>query len=149
MKILKLISTTTLTVAISSTGWAQATDPNPDYSAAPEPMISHQMPWMQGGMPMMDPQARREMMQQRQQRMADGYSMPPRGGYRGMMMDPEMQRNMMQWRHSAGDTQDGMKNPQMMQRMMYMRQQHMQQMEKRLANIESLLKELVELQKQQ
>lgn len=41
----------------------------------------------------------------------------------------------------------GMMNPQMKQQMMAMRQQHMHRMEERLANIEALLKELVEMQK--
>lgn len=42
----------------------------------------------------------------------------------------------------------GRMHPQMMQQMMTMRQQHMQTMETRLANIEALLQQLVELQKQ-
>ena len=41
----------------------------------------------------------------------------------------------------------GMRRPQMRQQMMAMRQQHMQTMETRLANIEALLQQLVELQK--
>lgn len=143
MNTFKLISTATLAMAISSTAWAQGAEPDADYSAAPDdPMMMQQMPWMKGGM-------RREMMQHRQQMMSDGYGMPGRGGYRGMMMDPEMHRNMMQRRQSDGGMPGGMKNPRMMQNMMSMRQQHMQQMEKRLANIEALLEELVELQKQQ
>lgn len=47
-----------------------------------------------------------------------------------------------------GAQQGGMMNPQMMQNMMAMRQKHMQTMETRLANIEALLRQLVELQKQ-
>ncbi len=42
---------------------------------------------------------------------------------------------------------EGMMNPEKMKGMMEMRQKHMQTMEQRLANIEALLKELVELEK--
>ena len=47
-----------------------------------------------------------------------------------------------------GNQQGGMMNPQMMHNMMAMRQKHMQTMETHLANIEGLLRQLVELQKQ-
>jgi len=41
----------------------------------------------------------------------------------------------------------GMMSPEKMKSMMQMRQKHMRTMEQRLANIEALLKELVELEK--
>jgi len=69
-----------------------------------------------------------------------GGTMPMAPGQGGMMgkgampmMDPQ---------------QGGMMNPQMMKNMMAMRQKHMQTMETHLANIEALLRQLVELQKQ-
>jgi hypothetical protein len=71
----------------------------------------------QGGMPMMDPQRRDYMMQMRQHRMQNM-------NQRGMMKEDMMKQEMKQ-----------------------MRKQHMKNMEERLANIEKLLGELVELQK--
>jgi hypothetical protein len=71
----------------------------------------------------------------------------------GMMMDPHMMQ-MMMGHHQAdqhqhhnmspmGEGMGGMMDPEMMQK----RQQHMSNMEQRLANIEALLTKLVELQK--
>jgi hypothetical protein len=72
------------------------------------------------------------------------------GKNHGMMMDPHMMQMMMMMGHhqnhnsTMNGAMGGMKmNPEMMQ----MRQQHMSNMEQRLANIEALLEKLVELQK--
>ena len=79
-------------------------------------------------------------------------NMPMMGGNAGQM--PMMQ--YPQGQNQAAPGQPGqmpmyqygyMMNPQMMQYMVGMNQQHMQVMEQRLANIEALLKQLVELQK--
>ena len=51
------------------------------------------------------------------------------------------QGNCMGGRHM------GMMNPKMMQQKMAMKQAHMKKMEAHLANIEALLRELVEMQK--
>ncbi len=59
----------------------------------------------------------------------------PQGMPRGMMMGRGMPMRGQRM---------GMMNPQMMGGMMQMKQQHMQRMEQHLANIESLLRELVE-----
>lgn len=74
-------------------------------------------------------------------------------GNHGMMMDPHMMQMMMghyqmgqHQQHntsSMGGGKDDMMNPEMMQK----RQQHMENMEQRLANIEALLTRLVEQQK--
>jgi len=69
-------------------------------------------------------------------------------GHSGMQMDSSMDMSMMgekecdQMGGMKHDKMDGMKN------MMEMRRQHMQTMEDRMANIEKLLQQLVELQKQ-
>ena len=79
-------------------------------------------------------------------------NMPMMGGAAGQM--PMM--GYPQGQNQAAPGQPGqmpmyqygyMMNPQMMQYMVGMNQQHMQVMEQRLANIEALLKQLVELQK--
>ena len=70
-----------------------------------------------------------------------------------MMQGQPGHRPMMAGRQGEmpmpGGPHAGMMNPQMMQNMMAMKQQHMQVMETHLANIESLLAHLVELQKKQ
>ena len=77
--------------------------------------------------------------------------MPMAGGRMPMMGGPQGRMPMM---HGQGEEMPmmggpgGMLNPQMMQQMMAMRLQHMQTMETHLANIEALLQQLVELQKQ-
>ena len=70
-------------------------------------------------------------------------------GKQGMMRDPHMMQMMMMMGHhqhhdsAMNGAMGGMAtNPEMMQ----MRQQHMSNMEQRLANIEALLEKLVELQ---
>lgn len=60
---------------------------------------------------------------------------------RGSPMMGRGQGNRMGGRHM------GMMNPQMKQQMMAMKQAHMRKMEGHLANIEALLRELVEMQK--
>lgn len=72
--------------------------------------------------------------------MMQGGNMPMQGGQPGMGMMP----GMMQ-----GGKGMGMMNPEHMQKMMAMKQEHMQKMEQHMANMEALLKELVELQKAQ
>jgi len=65
-----------------------------------------------------------------------------------------MMQNMMRMRqgqmggsHMGMGRHGGMKNPQMMQNMMQKKHLHMTQMEQHLSNIESLLTELVEMQR--
>ena len=67
---------------------------------------------------------------------------PPMEGMPGDMMQHRRHHKMMQQRMM------GKRGGQMKRRMMQQRMQHMRRMEERLANIESLLQELVELQKQ-
>jgi hypothetical protein len=77
--------------------------------------------------------------------MGNYQGMPMMGNQRGMMGTQQgsmpMMRNQQGNMPMMGDRQG------MMQAMMSMRQQHMQQMENRLANIEALLRELVAIQK--
>lgn len=69
-------------------------------------------------------------------------------GHSGMQMGSSMDMSMMGEKECG--QMGGMKHGKMegMKNMMEMRQQHMQTMEDRLANIEKLLQQLVELQKQ-
>lgn len=159
MKAINILTTSAL-LLISSTGWAQQGNPqNMDSSTmpmsgymqhgpamSPQQMEEMRQQRMQRQEMMMDSVMRQNMMQMRQQRMAEGGYMPMMGGRNGqMMMDPVMRQNMMQMRQQqmGQGMQGGMMNPQMMQ----MRQEHMNRMEQRLANIESLLQQLVEQQK--
>ncbi len=107
----------------------------------------------------MDPQQMEAMRQQRMRMMQQGQGMP--GGPQGDM-DPRMMQNMQMMRQQrmqmmqgggpgmqrgpGSQHQSGMMPP-MMQNMMKKRDQHWQQVEQRLANIEALLQQLVDLQK--
>ena len=120
---LKLLSTATIAVLISTSSWAASDSSTADPSA---------MPMTQGcagGM------------------MADGQS------HKMPMMDMQMMHGMMHQMQAMGNLHDqghahgqnqGMGNMMMNPKMMQMRMQHMADMEQSLKNIESLLTELVE-----
>lgn len=115
-------------------------------------------PWQQQGMPAGQPMDPRQMdMMRRQQMMQGGPAMGP--GPQGGMMDPQMMQMMRQQRMQMmqsggpgmqggpGSQHRGGMMPPMMQQMMKQRDRHWQQVEQRLANIENLLQQLVDLQK--
>ena len=126
------------------------------------------MPMMGRGRGMMDPQMRQQMeemrrqhMQQMMQSQAEGGQSP---GPQGWMMGPGMMQNMPQTsagpgasgpagmpggcggmgHHGKGDMGQ---RQEMKKKMMEAKQQHWQAMEQHLANIEALMREMVELQK--
>lgn len=133
MNKLKSLRTAAIILLFSSTAWA-ATD-NETHDPSDMPMMNEENTGMMmtpemmasgqhQNMPMMDPQMM-HMMMHGMSGMGHGhgqnYGMPMmNGGKGGMMMNPQM---------------------------MQMRKQHMANMEQRLENIESLLSQLVELQK--
>lgn len=139
MNKLKSLQTAAIIMLLSSTAWA-ATD-NETHDPSDMPMMNEENTGM-----MMTPEMMEKMMASGQHQ-----SMP--------MMNPQMMHMMMHGMsgmgHGYGHGQnygmpmmnggkgDMMMNPQMMQ----MRMQHMANMEQRLKNIESLLSQLVELQK--
>ncbi len=110
----------------------------------------------------MNPQ-QMEMMRRQQMMQQGGPGMGP--GHQGGMMDPQMMQMMRQQRMQMmqqgdpgmaggpgmqggpGSQHRGGMMPPMMKEMMKKRDRHWQQVEQRLANIESLLQQLVELQK--
>ena len=134
MSTFKLLSTTAIVILISTSAWAtedvnkQAPSTMPMMPEASGMMMDPKM--MEQMMPMMNMQMMQRMMQHmdameqnqnQNQRHGKDHGMPMMGGGMGNMM----------------------MNPQMMQ----MRMQHMANMERRLQNIESLLSQLVEMQK--
>jgi hypothetical protein len=139
MNKLKSLQTAAIIMLLSSTAWA-ATD-NETHDPSDMPMMNKENTGM-----MMTPEMMEKMMASGQHQ-----NMP--------MMNPQMMHMMMHGMsgmgHGYGHGQnygmpmmnggkgDMMMNPQMMQ----MRMQHMANMEQRLKNIESLLSQLVELQK--
>ena len=168
MKIVNNFTTTAIALLISTSVWADenaqssVTPGAMDNSAPMDPVMMQNMmkmrqqqmnqggnmPMMHGGNnQMMDPVMMQNMMRMRQQQMNQRGGMPMMGGggNHSMMMDPAMRQNMMAMRqHKMGQGQHrGMMNAQMMQ----MKQQHMQKMDQRLSNIESMLTELLQRQK--
>ena len=138
MNKLKSIQIATIVMLLSSSAWA-ATD-SENQTPSDMPMMNEEHNSM-----MMTPEMMEKMMASGQHQ-----NMP--------MMNPQMMHMMMHGMsgmgHGYGHGQNhdmpmtkegkgGMMNPQMMQ----MRMQHMANMEQRLENIESLLSQLVELQK--
>jgi len=139
MNKLKSLQTAAIILLLSSTAWA-ATD-NETHDPSDMPMMNEENTGM-----MMTPEMMEKMMASGQHQ-----NMP--------MMNPQMMHMMMHGMsgmgHGYGHSQNHgmpmmsggkggmMMNPQMMQ----MRMQHMANMEQRLENIESLLSQLVELQK--
>lgn len=103
------------------------------------PMMNARCEHMMKDKPMPDTPMANNMMQMRQPPMWQG----PDG--RMPMMDPQRRDYMMRMRQRQMMNMD--RRGMMKQEMMQMRQQHMKNMEERLANIEKLLTELVELQK--
>jgi hypothetical protein len=139
MNTVKSLQIVAISVLVSSTVWASSddkdnasevnmmNDANGSMMMSPE-MMSRQRVGMQQMMDMMDMQMMQKMMQQ-----MNAMGQPDGHGHgQGSSM--------------MGGGMGGMKmNPQMMQ----MRMEHMTNMEQHLANIESLLSQLVELQKAQ
>lgn len=141
MNKLKSLQTAAIILLLSSTAWA-ATD-NETHDPSDMPMMNEENTGM-----IMTPEMMEKMMASGQHQ-----SMP--------MMNPQMMHMMMHGMSGMGHgygyghgqnhgmpMMNGgkagmMMNPQMMQ----MRMQHMANMEQRLKNIESLLSQLVELQK--
>ena len=106
------------------------------------PMGAGQRPFAVGEMPMnrgQHPMGAGQMPMNRPQKPMGTGQMPMNRGQRPMM--GRGQGNRM------GGGKMGHMNPQMKQQMMAMKQAHMKKMENHLANIEALLRELVEMQK--
>jgi hypothetical protein len=133
MSTFKLLSTTAIAILISTSAWATEDVNKQDPSTMPMMpegsgmMMDPQM--MEKMMPMMNMQMMQRMMQHmdameqnqnHNQRHGKDHGMPMMGGGMGNMMNPQM---------------------------MQMRMQHMANMEQRLESIESLLSQLVEIQK--
>jgi len=131
MSTFKLLSTTAIAILISTSAWATEDGNKQDPSTMPMMpegsgmMMDPQM--MEKMMPMMNMQMMQRMMQHMDAMEQNQNHNQRHGKDHGM---PMMGGNMMM-------------NPQMMQ----MRMQHMAKMEQHLENIESLLSQLVELQK--
>jgi hypothetical protein len=134
MSTFKLVSTTAIAILISTSAWAT------EHGNKQEPSTMPMMP--EGGGMMMDPQMMEKMIpmmnMQMMQRMMQHMD----------AMEQNQNHNQRQGNNHGMPMMDGgmgnmMMNPQMMQ----MRMQHMANMEQRLQNIESLLSQLVELQK--
>lgn len=169
-KMNKLITVAIVTSMLSTAALADANE-HADNMTDNMPAQSMQgAPMMGGGNGMnMDPAMMQQMMQMRQQRMAQGQGGPMMGGGNGMNMDPAMMQRMMQMRQQRmgqggsmggpmsgmgqpggahhGTSAGGMMNPQMKQMMMRMRQQHMAELNARLDRIESKLDQLLSRQK--
>ena len=118
-------------------------------------------PWQAQGMPYGQPMSPQQMEMMRRQQMMQGGGPGMGPGAQGGMMDPQMMQMMRQQRMQMmqggggpgmqggpGSNHRGGMMPPMMKEMMQKRDRHWQQVEQRLANIESLLQQLVELQKQ-
>jgi hypothetical protein len=141
MKRLYVMLVTVFTFLVVSAGNAASTD---DQGAMDSPSPSTKgkhMPEMMGGMHgtgMMHQGTKGHHM------MHSGMSPITFVVYPGMM--PMMQHNMMHGNAEGGHGGGGMGQQDMMQRQNMMKK-HMERMEQQLANIETLLGELVELQK--
>jgi len=134
MSTYKLLSTTAIAILISTSAWA--TEDGDEQDPSRMPMMTEgngmmmNMQMMENMMPMMNMQMMQRMMQHMDAMEHNQGNYQRHGKYHGMPMTGGGMGNMMM-------------NPQMMQ----MRMQHMASMEQRLENIESLLSQLVELQK--
>lgn len=143
MNIVKIVTATALASTLSFAAVAQTDQTTPPAAgstvagkvltpSAPQsgnmPIPVGEMPIYMGQMPM----GSRQMPMHRGQRHMGGNQMPMMGRGQGNCM---------------GGGRMGMMNPQMKQQMMAMKQAHMKKMENHLANIEALLRELVEMQK--
>jgi len=125
----KSFSTTAIAILISTSAWAAEDGDNSNPSKMPMMTEGNGM-MMENMMPMMNMQMMQRMMQHMDAMEHNQGNYQRHGKYHGMPMTGGGMGNMMM-------------NPQMMQ----MRMQHMASMEQRLENIESLLSQLVELQK--
>lgn len=115
---------------------------NMPMNVGQKPIYVGQMPMNRGQMPMNMGQRQMgagQMPMNRNQRPMGRGQMPMNRGQTPMM--GRGQGNRM------GRGKMGHMNPQMKQQMMAMKQAHMKKMENHLANIEALLRELVEMQK--
>ena len=136
MSTFKLLGTTAIAILISTSAWAtedgnkQAPSTMPMMPEGSGMMMDPQM--MEKMIPMMNMQMMQRMMQHMDAMEQDQNHNQRHGKDHGMPMMGDSMGNMMM-------------NPQMMQ----MRMQHMTNMEQRLESIESLLSQLVELQKAQ
>ncbi len=126
---------------------AAPAEPAPDVQAADDMPHQYRCNMQKGGRmgmggPMMDPEMRQHMMHRRQQMMGQGQMNPQMHQQQHRMM-PYMPRRqgMMQGGEYSGKAA-------MQQAMRQRRMAHMQMMEQRLANIEALLQELVEQNRQ-
>jgi len=134
MSTFKLLGNTVIAILISTSAWATEDGNKEDSSTMPMMpegsgmMMDPQM--MEKMIPMMNMQMMQRMMQHMDAMEQNQNHNQPHGKDHAMPMMGGGMGNMMM-------------NPQMMQ----MRMQHMTKMEQRLENIESLLSQLVELQK--
>jgi hypothetical protein len=127
---------------------AAPTEPTADAQAMNDMPQQYRCNMQKGGRmgmggPMMDPEMRQHMMHRRQQMMGQGQMDPQMHQQHHRMMPQMMQRRqgMMQGGEYSGKAA-------MKQAMRQLRMEHMQMMEHRLANIEALLQELVEQNRQ-
>lgn len=158
----KMMTAITLTLSLAGLNTLPALADSPDGHMTD----AGTSPWqsMPGDQPM-TPEQMEAMRQQRMQMMQGGPGMG--AGPQGGMMDPRMMQQMQMMRQQrmqmmqggpgmqggsgmqagpATGHRGGMMPP-MMKQMMQKRDQHWQQVEQRLANIENLLQQLVELQR--
>ena len=141
MKILRILLGITFTFLMVSVGFTAATDGQDATQPQPTMHKSDHMPGMMGGM------HDKGMMPQGamgQHMMHSGASPITFVVYPGMM--PMMHHDMKHGDAGGGHAAGGMHRQEMMQRQNMMKN-HMELMEQRLAKIEALLAELVELQK--
>ncbi len=149
MKILRVLLGITFTFLIVSAGYTASTDDQDATESQSTMNKSDHMPGMMGGM------HDKGMMQQgamAHHMMHSGTSPITFVVYPGMMpmmnhdMKHGMTHGMKHGNAEGGHTGGGMQQQDMMQRQNMMKN-HMELMDQRLANIEALLGELVELQK--
>jgi hypothetical protein len=138
---MKFIGTTVIAVMMTTSAWAQSDATKQEPSTMP--MTQHG-----SGKMMMDPQMMEKMMNSggsAEMRMMDMQIM-----HRMMHQMEDMEHDLdcgHRQNHDKSMMGGGMGKMMMNPQMMQMRMQHMTNMEQRLKNIESLLSQLVELQK--
>ena len=146
MKKFKTISISAIAMIVSASVWANSNAHGNDQ--AEMPMVNDSE-----NSTMMDSQATENKITTGDRHKQHHEKSMMGEGSHGMMMDPHMMHMMQHYKMgqhqhhdmaSMGGSSGGMMmKPEMMQK----RQQHMENMEQRLANIEALLTKLVELQK--
>ena len=138
MSTFKILSTTAIAILISTSAWA--TEDGNKQSPSTMPMMP------EGSGMMMDPQMMEKMIpmmnMQMMQRMMQHMDAMEQNQNQNRNHNQRYDKN-----HGMPMMGDSMGNMMMNPQMMQMRMQHMAKMEQHLENIESLLTQLVELQK--